>query len=150
MNEELNIAALCTCNRMDFQEGIEDLQKIIASQNRIIDCQFQVLKAFSDLYLELTSKTAERQFIEKSILKAEREVARLRLPLWFWRPETENPFDSQLLKRARYLLQNDYCLDDTWDLLREYALDWAHHEISDTKLKKCIANAKENPDACAA
>jgi hypothetical protein len=149
VNDDLTPATLCTCNRLEFQESVEDLKRMVSTQDKLIDCQFQILKAFSDLYLELTDRAEERKFIQKTLTRLEREAAVLRLPLWFWRPEPEIEFKRQLLRRARYLIAEKVSVDDTWDLMKEFARDWAHQDLSDATLKKCLEYAKENPDGSA-
>lgn len=103
----------------------EEWANLLKVQRRQIGYLAQIIKAFSDLYLELTDKTADRQFLEGVALRAEREAARTRLPLWFWRPEIGVDLKEQLRRRVEYLISENYRADDVWDLCVEYTKDWA-------------------------
>jgi uncharacterized protein YwgA len=113
----------------------KDLLQVQAEQGRIF---FEIHKAFSDLYLELTDHDEKRKWIEKTIKKAEREAARLKLDLWFWRPEKDLDFQDQLKKRAVYLKTHNYRIDDIWDLLMEFAEDYAKVLVDDLTLSRVI------------
>lgn len=137
--KDLRTAAVMQLSIFDLQEIAQELQHEVALMRQINQANIQVLKAFSDLYLELTEKTVERSFIEKTIKRVEREAARTRLPLWFWRPEPELDIKKQLARRARFLIDElQYCPDDTWDLLKEYITDYARVEVADESLKRML------------
>lgn len=127
---------------LDLPAVVQELKAEVQSLRNLVDVQIQILKAFGDLYLELTDKTAERRFVEHSILRAEREAARTRVPLWFWRPEPELTLKEQLVRRARFLRDEGYGLDDAWDLIREYLSDWvkSEEEIPDERLSKLLGH----------
>ncbi|MGD9506392.1 MAG: hypothetical protein AB7W37_15900 [Syntrophobacteraceae bacterium] len=151
----LEPAVVCADSLLTIRELVEQLAGQLQAQQRIIDAQFQALKAFADLYTELTDETAHRAFLTKQIKRYEREAARLRLPLWFWRPEPRLELKKQLFRRAAFLLHEQGCgLDDCWDLLREYLNDYVRPEadVTDEQLAGVIGYAQEKgaDHACAA
>ena len=98
---------------------VGEIQAERQALRRLTSALTEVLKAFSDLYQELTDESGQRKFLDRSIRKAEREAQRLRLPLWFWRPEHGLELRRQIFRRARFLLfDQKACLDDIFDLLR--------------------------------
>lgn len=125
---------------MDLPETIKELKAEVQSLRNLVDVQIQILKAFGDLYLELTDKTADRRFLERAILRAERMAARDRIPTWFWRAEEGLDLKAQLVRRAQYLRGEGYGVDDAWDLLREYLSDWAHVEVDDERLSRLVGH----------
>lgn len=109
---------------------VQEIQAELSALRRLTLAQTEVLKAFSDLYLELTGESEHRKFLDRSIRKAEREAQRLRLPLWFWRPEPDLELKKQVYRRADFLLHEQRAnVDDTFDLLREFVDDCARSEI---------------------
>ena len=142
--EDLHGCVVMTCSVLELQELVSELRDQRDAQANLINSQLEVLKAFSDLYLELTDESEQRQFLSKAILKAEREAARLRLPTWFWRPEKDKPLKDLLFWRARFLIHRQQAhLDDVWDLLREFVADYARADISDEELTAIIEQAHE-------
>ena len=83
---------------------VQEIQAELSALRRLTLAQTEVLKAFSDLYLELTDESGQRKFLSKSVMRAEREAQRLRLPLWYWRPEPELELKVQIFRRARFLM----------------------------------------------
>ena len=133
-----------TVGLLQAEELVSDLQRLHDSLSALVHCQLEVLKAYGELHLELAGRTAERRFLAKQIVKAEREAARLKLPLFFWRPEPERTLASQLKWRAGYLIHRVEALpDDLWDILREFATDYAQAEIADADLAQIIKQARE-------
>lgn len=123
---------------MDLEQTVRDLRDEVQNIRRSNDCLIEILKAFSDLLLELTDKSAERKFLEHRIMQAEREAARNRLPLWFWRPEEGFSIQQMLKRRAAFLIdEQSTCVDDTWDLLREF-VGTVGTTISDEDLSRVI------------
>lgn len=115
---------------LHLQELICELEDKLMGMHHLISAQTKILKAFGDLYEELTDESERRKFLSKAVLKAEREAARLRLPLWFWRPESELDLKIQVYRRAEFLIREQKSnLDDTFDLLREFVDDCARPEI---------------------
>lgn len=132
LDGDVRTAAVMQCSVFDLEEAVDNLQRGLGLMRGLNQCSLQILKAFGDLYLELTEKSVERRFIEKTIRRVEREAARTRLPLWFWRPEPELDVEAQLARRARFLIEEaGLSVDDQWDLLREYVDDWAKADVSD-------------------
>jgi hypothetical protein len=106
-------AAVMQCSVFDFQEAVEELNREVSLMRRINHSSLELLKAFSDLYLELSEKAAERECMERTLRRIEREAASTRLPLWFWRPEEGLGIKEQLLGRARFLIHDmKYGRDD--------------------------------------
>jgi hypothetical protein len=144
-DEELRGAVVMECSLLELREHIEDLRQERAGLTKLSETLIPILKGFVDLYEELAGKTVERSFLDRAIRKAEREAARLRLPLWFWRPEPGVELKVQLYRRARFLLFEMRALnDDIFDLLREFVDDWARpeeHPVSDDQLAGVIEYA---------
>lgn len=140
--EELHEAVGAVLAGLELPQVVQELRVEIQSLRRFNDCLVETLKAYSDFYLELTDKTADRRFLERCILKAERMAARDRIPCWFWRPEPELTLKEQLVRRARYLRDEKYGLDDSWDVLQEYLSDWAkpEEEIPDERLSRLVGH----------
>lgn len=130
---------------LQLEELLTEIQAERSAMQRLVLAYTQVLKAFSDLYLELCGKTEERRFLERSMRRAEREAARLRLPLWFWRPEPGLELKAQLYRRAKYLIEQECSLDDQFDLLREFVDEWARPEtpVTDEQISGIIEFAYE-------
>lgn len=126
-----------------MEELVERLEDDLLIQQRQIKTQFEILKAFSDLYVEMTEETDKRKWLQRIIAKHEREAARIKLDLWFWRPEQSLPIEQQLSKRANYLLSITYSVDDLWDLLTEYLQDWVGIEVDEGMLRDVIAGATD-------
>jgi hypothetical protein len=143
---ELHEAVVSVLAAMDLEQTVKDLRDEVANLGRVIDCQLQTLKAFSDLFLELTDKTADRHFLDRCILKAERQATRTRLPLWFWRKE-EGLTPEQMLKRRTEYLLGEYGagIDDAWDLLREF-VDTMETPVSDEDLSRVIESVHVQPE----
>jgi hypothetical protein len=143
MSEQINDSDLRGCVAPTFVmlrmeelvERFESLLRVQAEQGRIF---FEIHKAYSDLYLELTDHEEKRKWIDKTIKKAEREAARLKLDLWFWRPEKGLGFHDQLKKRAAHLKMHKYRIDDIWDLLTEFAEDYAKVPVDNITLSQVI------------
>ena len=124
-DEELRGVTREILSAFTHADQAEEWANLLKVQRRQIGYLAQIIKGFSDLYLELTDKTADRQFLERIALRAEREAARTRLPLWFWRPEIGVDFREQMKRRVEYLVEEKYVADDVWDLCAEYVKDWA-------------------------
>ncbi|HOI95026.1 MAG TPA: hypothetical protein PK250_10005 [Syntrophobacter fumaroxidans] len=119
-------------------ELVEELRTRLAVQDRVNDCLFRILKGFGDLYLELTDRAADRRHLDRAILKAEREAARLRLPLWFWRPEPGLTLTQQVERRVKLLKEDRKSLDDAWDLCLEFQQDCAHECLPEEAYRQII------------
>jgi len=144
--DKLNMSQkACAGKSFPFEELLTEIQAERSAMQRLVLAHTQVLKAFSDLYLELCGKTEERRFLERSMRRAEREAARLRLPLWFWRPEPGLELKAQLYRRAKYLIEQECSLDDQFDLLREFVDEWARPEtpVTDEQISGIIEFAYE-------
>jgi hypothetical protein len=142
-DHELRGAVVLACSLLDLQDLVEELREERVAYTRLTDCHVQTLKAFNDLYLELTGESERRKFLAKAILRAEREAARVRLPTWFWRPEPGKSLDEMLVWRAKFLILRQGVLpDDLWDLLKEFAEDYAKTPVSDEELEAVVRNAR--------
>ena len=139
------LADLLHLERM-VTDATEELERTIRVLSIVTQSQVGILKAFGDLYLELTEETRRRKFLETTIRMAEREAARLKIPIWFWRPEKGLSTDQQVELRARWLLEEKHGVDDTWDLLVEYQRDWAKVDVDEVMLIEAI---KRGADASA-
>jgi hypothetical protein len=143
---ELSGAVVLECSLGDLENTVEELRAELAVLGRIAHVMIETVKAYSDLFIELTDKTANRQFLAKWITRLERDEARLGLPIWFWRPETGLELKRQLYRRACFLLHEKKAQpDDAWELLREYVTDYAKAEVTDEQLKGVILFADKNP-----
>lgn len=137
-------------------DSVEELRDLVAEMReerqrereefrRFMDAGWHVLKTFGDIAMEVLDESSHREFMAREIRKAERESTRLRLPLWFWRPEDGLELKVQLYRRAAFLLHELHCgLDDCWDLLLEYITDYARTEVpvEDAQLERVIAYAQ--------
>lgn len=148
-DNELHGCTVLACSLLQAQEIIEELKALQDQQRRLFDTQICILKAFGDLYAELTDESERRRFLSRAILRAEREAARTLLPLWFWRPEQGLTTESLLKRRARFLIHEHKAhLDDVWDLLVEFGRETSADSISDEQLSDIIEaahTAKEDP-----
>lgn len=144
-DDEIMVTSVMACSILELQGAVEELRSEVRTLSAITKNMLETLKAFSDLYLELTDETEHRRFLERVNKKIEREAARTHLPLWFWRWEEGQDFKRQLLRRARFLLAERYQPDDVWDLLQEFAREWAKQDLPDETLQKCIEYAARNP-----
>lgn len=138
----LNGAAVLVCSLSEAQELVEQLRDLYRVQGQLMEAQLQVLKAFGDLYLELTDRSAERQFLQKSLLRAEREASRLRLPAWFWRIDKDAEIKPQLKHRAAVMLESSVGIDDMWDCLCD-VLRYAGLEPEDSLIRSAIKGAND-------
>lgn len=125
---------------LQLEEILTEIQAERAALQRLVLTHTEILKAFSDLYLELCGKNEERRFLDKSIHRAEREAARLRLPLWFWKVDREQGIHHQIWARAKFLVKRKTSIDDTFDLLREFVDEYTRPEkaISDEQIGNII------------
>ena len=131
---------------------VQEIQAERLALRRLALAETEVLKAFSDLYLELTDESQRRQFLARTVKRAEREAQRLRLPLWFWRPEPEEKLKVQIYNRVHFLIyEQKACLDDVFDLIREFVDEYAKPEIpvTDEQISGVIeyANRRGGDDA---
>ncbi len=138
-----------------LEDLVERMEQLIEAQGAIIRGQAQVLKVYHDAAAEILDEQQHRRFVSLEVRKAEREAARTKLPLWFWRPEPELELKVQLYRRAVYLIHEcGYSIDDVWDLLREFLDDYAHPEtdVTDEQLAGVIDYAQRRgaAHACAA
>jgi hypothetical protein len=127
--------------------SVEELRQVIVSTNKLLDEQVQILKAFSDLYIELTDETAERKWIRDRIERAERERARLRLPIWFWRPEEGKRLQAALVIRANWLHEEGYLEDDIFDLLQEYVEHLGRARLPDKQIASIVKFTRKSARA---
>lgn len=128
---------MATCVN-ELQLSLDEFKAALDGINRLIDEQIQILKAFADLYIELTNETANRAWIRDRIEKAERERSRLRVPIWFWRPEEGKRLQAALMMRAVWMHENDYLEDDIFDLLQEYLEHLGHQRLPDSKMASIV------------
>lgn len=139
LDNDLHGATVLECSLGELQAIVEELKRFWAAAS----ChQLEIMKAFSDLFLELTGETEKRAWLGRRLLVLQRQVAREQLPTYFWRPEADRPLVDMLKWRATFLLhRRRVLLDDCWDLLREFAADYAHAAIDDDELAGIIEAA---------
>ena len=138
----LDGAAVLACSLIELEELLSQFRDVQRVYGQLITAQLQVLKAFGDLYMELTDRSADRQFLQKSLLRAEREAARLRLPAWFWRIEKEAELEPQLKHRATVMLESSISIDDIWDCLCD-VLRYANLDPEDSLIRSAIKEAAD-------
>lgn len=148
LDGDLQTATVMQCSVLDLQVAVVDLQEEVHLMRRINQSCIEALKAFGDLHLELIEWMDDRRSIEKTVLRIEREAARTRLPLWFWRPEEDLGTREQIERRARFLIDDmKYGPDDVWDLLREYLAEYARVDIPEEGLLGMLKHFYEEEDA---
>lgn len=141
-DDELRGAVVLECSLGELHEEIKALRVERQIQRDLNLALVETLKAFGDLFQEWTDESERRKFLYRSVLKAERQAARLRLPTWFWRPEPDKSLDDMLSWRAKFLIHRQKALlDDVWDLLKEFSTDYASQEPTDAQLAKIIEEA---------
>lgn len=123
------------------QDLNEELYRSLRILNKQIGAMSHIIKAFSDLYLEMTEEDERRKWLERIVVKAEREAARLKLDLWFWRPEEGTTLKQQLKRRVNHLSNLEYSVDDTWDLMTEYMQDHTSGLVDLDLLRTVISEA---------
>lgn len=136
--DDINTTSLMMVTVQDLQRAIEELQGQVQAIGMVAEAMTCSLKAFSDLYIELTSKAHERRFVEKAVLRAERLVARTKLPIWFWRNDPEVSIDTQLKTRIEYLNENKYSIDDMWTLLNEFINEFTTVNVASKRLEALL------------
>lgn len=141
--KELIGAAVMASSILKFEVLVEELRDRIAVQDRINASMWQVLKAHADLFTELTDEVNRRKWLQKSILKAEREATRLRLPLWFWRSEPGLTLVEQVTKRAKLLREDRKSIDDAWDLCLEFQQDCVRECLPESEYRQIIRSVYE-------
>jgi hypothetical protein len=143
MNDsDLKFAAVAQITIMDAQNLVDELEHLRMAYAKQLGALSLILKAFGDLYLELTDKTTERKWLSIQITKAEKEAARQRMPSWFWRIDKELPVDDQLYRRARWLVNEkpSIHLDDLWDCLTD-SLVFSNIPLDKEQLERAIEGA---------
>lgn len=136
--EDVKLTAALHIAVDDLQHTVDELQDKVQAFGLVADGMISALKAFSDLYLELTEKTSERRFLEKAILRAEREVARTKLPVWFWRHDKNREIKYQIHDRVKHLNENKYSLDDIWTLVKEFCDEFTPETVTQSQLERVI------------
>ena len=136
---DLKLAAVAQITIMDAQNLVDELEGLRMATARQLESLCMIVKAFGDLYTELTEKTADRKWFAKQILKAERESNRQQIPSWFWRLSKEISLDAQMMTRARWLIKEKpgIHLDDLWDTLVD-ALTFSNIPIDSTELQRIV------------
>lgn len=144
--DDLKLAAIAQVTVMDAQVLVDELERLRMAYAKQLGALSLIIKAFNDLYLELTDKTSERKWLSKQIEKAELEANRMCMPSWFWRVDRELPVEDQLYRRARWLLKEKpgIHLDDLWDSLTD-ALTYSGMAVDAEQLKAAVEGAI---DAC--
>jgi hypothetical protein len=140
-NEILGAAVPVTL-LIELQAQIDELRAERAGFTLLVQHAWKLTAELTAVCAELTNEAAHRQFLLESHRRAEREAERLRLPLWFWRPEAGRDVESLLTIRAAFLAkERKVQLDDTWDLLQEFSRDWLKIEPDDGLLRRIMAEA---------
>lgn len=145
-DQDLQGATVLASNVLDAQNLVSELADIRDGQAIHLRTLASVTKIFGELVQELSTEVSHRRHLDASIRRAEREAARLKIPLWFWRAEPGIDLKTQLFRRACCLI-HDLSLgpDDTWDLMKEYLTDWAKPDPfpTDDQLVRLIEHAKK-------
>ncbi len=142
-DSHLNGAAVLACSLIDAAELVDDLQHLKAAYAKQIGALSLVLKAFCDLFLEITDHQSHRQWLAKQINLAEREAARMRLPSWVWRIDQAGDIRAQLSHRAAFLKEEAKAHpDDQWDTLCE-VLKLAGLELDESLLRSVITGGSD-------
>jgi hypothetical protein len=142
METDLKLAAVAQITIMDAQNLVDELERLRMAYAKQLGALSLILKAFGDLYSELTDKTSDRKWLSNQIIKAEREADRQRIPAWFWRLDQELPLNDQLYRRARWLLEEkpDIHLDDLWDCLID-AITYSKVSVESNDLQRIVEGA---------
>lgn len=96
---------------------------------------------FAEMCYSLLGESKYRGWLARLTLQNERIAARQKIPLWFWRPELKLDIEQQISIRARWLMDEKYSTDDTWDLIIEFLRDWAKKDITEDRLIEIIGEA---------
>jgi hypothetical protein len=140
---DLKMAAIAQVTIMDAQNLVDELERIRMAYAKQLGALSLILKAFGDLYCELTDKTADRKWLSNQINQAEREANRLQIPAWFWRIDKELPLDDQLYRRSKWLLQEKrgIHMDDLWDCMTD-ALEYSGIPLNVPELTGIVKRAR--------
>ena len=130
-DSHLHGAAVLACSVADHMRTVTDCERCAESLSHGVAELRLLLFEFSDL---LT-----RQDTALQLAVAAREHPSFRVPDWFFRAESGDP-RAMLTRRARYLRGAKVDIDQTWDLLREFA-ESCHHVITDGELAAIIEAA---------
>lgn len=141
-DHDLAGTVVMACSVGALEETVEEIRALLRCHRHIAGELFQILKAFSDLYLELTDKAAERKWLDARIKAAEREAARLRLPIWFWRRDPDAGVRHMLKARAAWMIEEHYLDDDTFDLLKEYLEHIGEERVTDRQIVGLIESVR--------
>lgn len=144
-NEELHGAVVLASSVLDLQVVVTDLRELVAMVGieRRLHARLMVVicEHLRALCADLAERVALSENSERTLRRLQREAAQLQLSLWVWRPESGLDLTAQLSRRAEYLLNEVHAgVDDTWDILREFAAECARQDISDEDLT-CIITA---------
>jgi hypothetical protein len=149
-NEELRGVTVLVANLLQAQELVGELREeregLCVLFGVIMRAQFEMLKNLGEIAGELTEEETRREHLASVQRRAAREYQRLRIPLWFWRPEREGrdieDVHAMLRTRARFLAQEQRAgLDDSWDLLVEFCGDWLRLEPDEKILRQVLNDA---------
>lgn len=137
--DDLKLAAIAQVTVMDAQVLVDELSRLRQAYAKQLGSLSLIIKAFNDLFLEVTDKNQERKWLSKQIERAEREANRMCMPSWFWRIDRELPVDDQLYRRARWLINEKpgIHLDDLWDSLSD-ALVYSGLTVDTEQLKTVV------------
>ncbi len=140
--QDLKMAAIAQVTIMDAQNLVDELERLRLAYSKQLGALSLTLKAFSDLYLELTDKTSRRKWLARQIERAEKAAAAQCLPSWFWRLDKDLPIDDQIYRRARFLRKEkpNIHLDDIWDSITD-ACRLSEIEVPDKLLSESIGRA---------
>jgi hypothetical protein len=136
---DLHGAAVLQISLMDAQGLIDELEGLRNAYAKQLGTLSLILKAFADLFSELTDETSHRKWLSTQMLRAERETVRLRIPAWFWRLDSDSDVSMQLKQRAAWMRGElpNATQDDLWDLLVD-VLRYAGKEPDETLIAAAI------------
>jgi hypothetical protein len=131
--DDLHGASVLARSVLDAEITAEELKDILVGFRKAFDELWEIVKVQGDLLIELSEKGSERAWLARRIKQAERESARHRLPIWFWRKE-DGMVKSALVTRAAWMHEEGYQEDDIFDLLKEYLQSIDEDRVSDKQL----------------
>jgi len=138
--DQLRGAAVLAKSIIDAELASYELRDLILALRKAIDELWEIVKVQGDLLIELGEKAEERRWLAHRIRQAERESARLRVPIWFWRPpEAGVSIQEALAHRIQWMRDEGYLVDDRFSLAREYfeSID-ASGAVSDEEIAQMI------------
>jgi hypothetical protein len=138
---QLRGAAVLARSVIDAELVADELKALLVGTRKAFLEHWEIIKVLGDFLLEFSEKKSERAWLDRRIKSAEREAARLRVPVWFWR-RPEGTVREALVTRAQWMREEGYLPDDIFDLLKEYLQHIDEDRVTDAQLVTLIERAK--------